>query len=335
MSVFTSAGPTHHGEAGSHEQRELLRWVAELYYLQQQGQAEIAALIGVSVSKVSRLLAEARRQGIVTITVAASQAGESELERALAQRLRLERVYVAPARVSDPAVASRVAALTAARLLPDLLPRQGVLGLSGGYTVAQLARALEPQPGTDLVVVPLQGNWVEGGTHLHNDQVCRDAAGRLGGRALSLPAPMLVERTATRDALLHDRSIRPVTERWAELSVAVVGIGTSPTAEAPGYPSVMGQLGEAVRAELVQHGVVGDLCAHMFNVHGQFVDHEVSRHTLGISVADLRRVPRVIAVAAGVSKAESLLGAARTEILHILITDQVTAEHLLSLHEGS
>jgi DNA-binding transcriptional regulator LsrR (DeoR family) len=61
MSVFTSAGPTHHGEVGSHEQRELLRWVAELYYLQQQGQAEIAALIGVSVSKVSRLLAEARR----------------------------------------------------------------------------------------------------------------------------------------------------------------------------------------------------------------------------------------------------------------------------------
>jgi DNA-binding transcriptional regulator LsrR (DeoR family) len=334
MSIETTAGPST-AEPGAHEQRELLRWVAELYYVQQQGQAEIATLIGVSISKISRLLAEARRQGIVTITVAASRAGDSELERELAWRLGLERVYVAPARVTDPAVASRVAALTAARLLPDLLPSQGVIGLSGGYTVAQLARALERRPGADLLVVPLQGNWVEGGAHLHNDQVCRDAATRLGGRALSLPAPMLVERAATRDALMHDKSIRPVTDSWAELAVAIVGVGTSPAASVPGYPSVVGQLGEVVRADLVRQGVVGDLCAHMFDVHGQFVEHEVSRRTLGISVADLRHVPRVIAVAAGVNKAESLLGAVRSGIPHILITDQLGAEHLLNLIRGS
>src|SRR5437870_4758233 len=76
--VLTSARPR--GSEGA----ELLRWVAELYYLQEQGQADIAALIGVSISKVSRLLAEARRQGIVTIKVSASRLGESELERELA-----------------------------------------------------------------------------------------------------------------------------------------------------------------------------------------------------------------------------------------------------------
>src|SRR5437764_11196595 len=92
--------------APAHEHAELLRWVAELYYLQQQGQAEIATLIGASVSKVSRLLAEARRQGIVTIQVAASRIGESEFERRLAQRLGLQAVYVAPARVTDASVAS-------------------------------------------------------------------------------------------------------------------------------------------------------------------------------------------------------------------------------------
>ena len=57
------ANPSRAPGAEGHEQHELLRWVAELYYLQNQGQADIAALIGASVSKVSRLLAEARRQG--------------------------------------------------------------------------------------------------------------------------------------------------------------------------------------------------------------------------------------------------------------------------------
>src|SRR5579871_41163 len=164
------------------EQDELLRWVAELYYLQQQGQAEIAALIGASVSKVSRLLAEARRQGIVTIQVAASRVGESEFEQELARRLGLQAVFVAPARVSDASIASRAAALMAARVLPKLLPIQGVVGFSVGYTVAQVTLALEPMPGADLTIVPLQGSWVEGGLHLHNDQVCRDAANRLQAR---------------------------------------------------------------------------------------------------------------------------------------------------------
>src|SRR3979411_3480908 len=89
----------------AHEQHELLRWVAELYYLQQQGQAEIATLIGASVSKVSRLLAEARRQGIVTIQVAASRVGDSDFEQALARLLGLQAVYVAPARGTDASVA--------------------------------------------------------------------------------------------------------------------------------------------------------------------------------------------------------------------------------------
>jgi DNA-binding transcriptional regulator LsrR (DeoR family) len=177
----------------------------------------------------------------------------------------------------------------------------------------------------------LQGNWVEDGIHLHNDQVCRDAASRLGGRALSLPAPMLVERATTRNALLRDKSIRPVTERWAELAVAVVGIGRSPGAAAGSYPSVMAQLAESVRTDLLEHGVVGDLCAHMFDLNGCFVEHEVSRRTLGISIADLRRVPLVVAVAGGATKATSLLGAVRTGIPHVLITDQLTAERLLGL----
>jgi DNA-binding transcriptional regulator LsrR (DeoR family) len=316
-----------------HEQHELLRWVAELYYLRQQGQAEIAGLIGASVSKVSRLLAEARRQGIVTIQVAASRVGESDFERDLASRLGLHGVYIAPARVSDASVASRAAALMAARMLPRLLPIQGVIGFSGGYTVAQLAHALEPMPTLDLTIVPLQGNWVEGGLHVHNDQVCRDAANKLQGRALSLPAPMVVDRADTRDALLRDRSIRPVTSRWSELDVAVVGIGPAPGGEGLDYLSVMGQLPREVRADLQHSGVVGDLCGHMFNVAGHFVEHEVSRRTLSISVDELRRVPEVVAVAGGISKANSLLGAVRTGIPSVLITDQLTAESLSALYE--
>ena len=45
--------------------REMMRLVAELYYVRELGQPEIAALTGFSVSKVSRLLAAARIAGVV------------------------------------------------------------------------------------------------------------------------------------------------------------------------------------------------------------------------------------------------------------------------------
>lgn len=323
--------PRRSSHPQAREQYELLRWVAELYYLQQQGQAEIASLIGVSVSKISRLLAEARRQGIVTIQVASAHAGESELEVSIAQLLGLRAVHVAPARVADASGASRVAALMAARLLPRMLPMRGVIGLSGGYTVAQMSNALEPLPGSDLTVIPLQGNWFDGGLHLQNDQVVRDAANRLGARALSLPAPMMVERADTRDALLHDRSIRVVADRWLDLQVAVVGIGGAPGAHSSDYPSVMGQLGAEIQSELTREGVVGDMCAHMFDETGRFVEHEASRRTLNIPIEQLRQVPTVVAVAGGAHKASSLLGAVRTGVPHVLITDQLAAERLRSL----
>jgi deoxyribonucleoside regulator len=328
MPIAHSSSPNGAEGTQTNEQHELLQWVAELYYLQQQGQSEIATLIGASVSKVSRLLAEARRQGVVTIQVAASRIGDSDFERRLAQRLGLQAVYVAPARVTDASVASRVAALAAARLLPRLFPVHGAVGLSGGYTVAQLARALDHLSGTDLTIVPLQGNWVDGGLHLHNDQVVRDAATQLGAHALSLPAPMVVEHADTRDALLHDRSIRPVIARWSTLDMAVVGVGASPGGHGVDYQSVMGQLPAGVQADLQREGVVGDLCAHMFAGDGRFVEHEVSRRTLSIGIDDLRRIPCVVAVAGGVNKAASLLGAVRTGVVHVLITDQLAAERL-------
>ena len=49
------------------------------------------------------------------------------------------------------------------------------------------------------------------------------------------------------------------------------------------------------------------------------------------SVDELQRVPQVVAVAGGVSKAISLLGAVRTRIPKVLITDQLTAESLAAL----
>jgi len=76
---------------------EVLYRGAWLYYKEDRTQAEIGELLGISRATVSRLLAEARAQGVVHIEVRDPAAGELDsLGTALEDRLGLARVLVTP-----------------------------------------------------------------------------------------------------------------------------------------------------------------------------------------------------------------------------------------------
>lgn len=312
------------------EHEDLLRFVAQLYYRHDRTQSQIATLLGFSVSKVSRLLSEARHRGIVEIRIVERAAGETELEAQLRERFKLRSVHVVPAQVRTRREAGEVIGLAAADLLPRTFRGDECIGLCGGYTVYHLILNLEPAPGGSYTFVPLLGAWVTGAAHLQLNDACRMAAERLGGRALALPAPMLLDHVTTRQALLSESSIRQVTDLWGRLDVAVVGIG-GPPSEDPGYQTVPGMVPADVRAALDRLGVIGDLGGHFFDRHGRIIKHQLSERTLIIPVEALRRVPRVIALAGGLSKAGSILGALRTGLVHELVTDRLTAERMLAI----
>jgi DNA-binding transcriptional regulator LsrR (DeoR family) len=73
----------------------MMRLVAQLYYVRELGQPEIAALTGFSISKVSRLLAAARSSGVVRISVEGAPSAPTPLARSLSEALELE-VWVTP-----------------------------------------------------------------------------------------------------------------------------------------------------------------------------------------------------------------------------------------------
>ena len=68
--------------------------VARLYYLDGLGQQEIAGMIGVSRSTVSRLLTAARDRGIVRISVDPYDPRDAALERRLSDRFELRHAVV-------------------------------------------------------------------------------------------------------------------------------------------------------------------------------------------------------------------------------------------------
>ena len=117
----------------------MLRLVAELYYQRGHGQIEIAELTGFSVSKVSRLLAQARDTGIVRITVEPRTVDELTPDRGRARRPSRRRASTSrPGGRPTPTIAARLCGIAAAPFVASLLPTTGVVGVAGGYTVSAL-----------------------------------------------------------------------------------------------------------------------------------------------------------------------------------------------------
>ncbi|MFM9107004.1 MAG: helix-turn-helix domain-containing protein, partial [Chloroflexota bacterium] len=116
----------------------LLADIAQRYYLEDQTQEQIARAIGVSRSNVSRMLKEARRQGLVEIRIHHPLGTLPELQAELAACFGLRDCLVlAPGDDSTAAapVSGRIGAL-AARYLNDQIPDGAVGGVGWGSTVS-------------------------------------------------------------------------------------------------------------------------------------------------------------------------------------------------------
>jgi DNA-binding transcriptional regulator LsrR (DeoR family) len=311
----------------------MMRLVAELYYTRDLRQPEIAELTGFSVSKVSRLLAQARDVGVVRIAIEPATADQAPVARELTDRFGVQ-VVVTPGRATDPMSAARLCGLAAAETVAAHLPESGVVGIAGGYTIGAVVSALPPMERPGLTFVPVVGGWDPRNALLDSNEMARRIAARLGATAQLLHAPGMLDNAEAKAALLRESTIAATIHHWSALRFVVMGISGGPLAR-PGYGTVMDRLDDAGRQRLAGLGVAGDLAGHLFRLDGSFIEDEWSLRTISISLEELRRVPEVMIVAAGANKVAAVLGSLRTGLLALLITDRSTAEAALRLADAT
>ena len=304
----------------------LLAEVATLYYRERLDQEAIARRVGLSRSTVSRLLSEALASGVVEIRIRQPLPLVDDLGRALARRFDLRDVQVLDVRGRSEGSLERVGRL-AARYLDSILAEGDVLAISWGTGVHAVAAGLDGVTPRGIEVVQMLGGAGSRDSEVDGTELARRLADTFGGRCRYLSAPLVVDDEQVATALLRQRSVRETLAAAAHADVALVGIG----ALVPGVSSLLraGYLTPEGLADLLRQGAVGDVCGHHFGVDGAMIDTELSRRVVAINLASLRAIPRVIGVAAGVAKAEALVGALRARLVNVLVTDDATARAVL------
>ncbi len=323
----TATGYRVGGSDGSRFDPSTLYAAAKLYYLEDATQAEVASRLGTSRATVSRLLSEARRQGIVKIQVIApDSSGRAALADKLAHALQLDAVELSTpiphiAGGSPEDLMGSVLAPAVGRALIGVGLRPGeILLVSSGRTVYEVSRFDLPRlPG--VAVAPTVGGTDQPESWYQTNEITRQIAERIGGRGISLFAPALpgAELYAT---LQTDPAIQRVLRLWSQARCVLAGIGAPPLLreKAPEFIDTSSTaLTEAV----------GDICSRFYSATGQPVSFPGSDRLIALPLETLRTVPVVIAVATGATKVTSIIAAARAGFFNRLVTDPATASSIL------
>lgn len=308
-----------HGE-GSKELDRLYR-AAQLYYERGATQEQVATELGVSRPSVSRMLGEARRQGIVEIRVHRPRSGGAEaMEAQLCQALGLQAVHIAPGDQSDRLGPGLAGAARSALAEADLRSGDALLIASGATPYALAQQNLGDFRG--VVVAPTVGGQAEPDAWHQTNEVVRAFAVSTGAYprylfAPSMPSPALLE------ALHDDPGFRQVLDDWAQAKAALVGIG------APAMTRV--SIARSVPREHPSLAAsVGDVCLAFFDEAGAEITFPGSERMVRIPSDTLRAVPTRIGAAVGGAKVPSIIAAARGGWVTALVTDEETARGVLS-----
>lgn len=287
------------------------------YYMEDNTQAQIAEVMGISRAKVIRLLEEARTQGIVQFNFRKNDSQRVSAERLLIDRFGLKDAFVVPTPLDNAAINESIAQ-GAAHYVSGHLREDGYLNIGYGDTVSRMLGFLAKNREESLNVVSLTG-----GVSYYLPTV--------GTTAYSMhlfltPSPLVVSSRQVRDALLDEKSLQDVSTMTEYADMSVVGIG----AAVEGATVLRnGILNEGELTVLKMQGAVGDVLNHFMDKDGNLIQTEIEDRVISTDLDKLRQLKNVVGVAGGKDKVAAIKAVLNGGYLNVLITDSDTAAELL------
>lgn len=307
--------------------RTMIVKIARMYYEQEMSQDQIARALLTSRSNISRILTVAKKKGIVEIRIAETAKRETELEDMLISRFGLRSALVAtiPSGSSDY---KPVGQLAAQHFLAHLKPGVKV-ALSWGRSLQAMVNELDEDNRPDVTLIPIMGGMTATPSSLSGETLIRALATKLNAEYLTLHAPTIVQSQEVKAALMQEPSVKSVIDAASAAEVAFVGIGSKESLSS-------NYILETAGINKVEHPdfwskVAGDIGGRFFDSDGEVIDTRLEKRTVGLDLSEMRKIRRVVGVAAGEDKTVGILAVLKGRLISDLVTSSNCALKLLGL----
>lgn len=304
---------------------------ALLHYVQGETMETVARRLGVSRSTVSRLIALAREEGLIRISLHPPTQSSESLSAQLSELFGLT-VHVVP--VSPASTEMRrleAVASVAGTIISDMVDQGSTIGVAWGTTISAVTDHLTPKVTPGCTVVQLNGaaNSMTSGIPYAGHII--ESFGKAFGAAVHhFPVPAFFDYAETKEAMWRERSIAHLRELQRKADIAVFGVGSF-TAPVASHVYAGGYLTPEEVIELRKEGVVGDICTVLLRPDGTYDNLDINRRASGPTPAQLAEIPRRVCVVAGTSKVAPLHGALKAGAVTDLVLDDGAAWKLLDM----
>ncbi len=312
-------------------QLRLVAQVAWRYHVRGLKQSEVAESLGLSQSRVSRLLEEAVGCGIVRTTVRVPPGLQLELEQALVETfgLREALVFDVPDSQDEMRLVRDLGLVLAGYLQENPLVGDVIGFTSWSRTLREAVRALESPARTPArYVVEMLGDVGPPEIQHEAAEVTQQLARITGAQPRFLRVPGVVTSPELRHTILENDSYAQESLGLLDrIDEALVGIGTC-SIDAPLRPGG-NFFTRAQFVHAIKLGAVGQVNLRFIDRDGNSVSSELDDLIIGVTVEQLRACQRTIGVGGGPSKHAAIRGALVGGWVNTLVTDVVTAQQLV------
>ena len=297
---------------------------AWMYYIAGQNQSEIASQLGTSRPVVQRLIAAAKEEGIVSISLHRPVANCLDYAQLLQEKYRLIECNTVPAFNEESTLDSVSFGCyqLMARYLQD--DKEKIIGLGSGLTLKKALQRIDFDSQNTRCVALISAMDADGQCNYYDD-VPLLLTSKIKAKYYQWPAPRYAQTQEEYDMWCTSRLFCSVSAVARRADVIFVGIGPLGT-QSPIFKD--GFINQAQMDELTARGGIGEIMGRFIDAEGGVVDSEINRM---ITSYDIRQnqCPR-IAVACGEYKRPAILAALKGGWINGLVTDEHTARWLLT-----
>lgn len=301
---------------------------AWLYFMEGLTQAEIARRLGTTRLRINRILVDARRNGLVGITLNAELASCVELERQMVRDFKLKSAVIVPTPEDEaqvPVILGRAAAGFVSHHLENNRVRG--LGIGWGSTLREMIRHMRAGRYPELWVSSLMGGLTHG-LEFNTFDLASELARRLHSQCQYLVAPIYAGSPRSRDTIMAQDVFRDALSRIETSDLAVLSIGDVSRKSMLVRHALPDDVG--IKA-LRDAGAVCDVLAQFIDERGRAIDHELNRRAIALPLRDLPRIPTVVFAAGGRHKVRAIASVLLAGLGSVIVSDEATARAACAL----
>ena len=314
----------------AHELRLIAR-VAQMYHIDGIRQADIAQTLRISQATISRMLKRAVTEDIVRTTIVAPLGTYGPLESVLRAHFNLPEVIIVDSAEDRAATIMPRIGEAAAHYLETTLQPDEVIGVSSfSETIQRMVENIHPMrsSGAKYVVQTLGGRG-NPAAQTHATQLTTRLAHLTGAVPHLLGAPGIAHSPEARQVWERDPFLRETMALFDQITLAFIGIGAiEPGRMLAGSGNVFSPQ-ELV--DLTLAGAVGNIGLRFINAAGEVLETPLDDRVIGMTMAQLAKVDRVVALAGGQDKTRAIQAALHSGLVDVLITDHFTARRIMDL----